>query len=139
MEYLKKKHRFLVHFPVLPFIYFAAVPIVLLDFWVELYHRVSFPIYGIPCIKRSRYVRIDRHRLKYLNFMQKMNCAYCGYANGLVHYWMKIFGTTEKYWCAIQHEKAGDFVPPGHHGEFVAYNDREGLQKEYLDHKTRMF
>lgn len=139
MDYLKKKHRFLRHFPVLPFIYFAAVPIIFLDFWVELYHRVSFPIYGLACIKRGTYVRIDRHRLKYLNFPQKMNCAYCGYANGLIQYWAKIFGATEKYWCAIQHEKGGDFVTPDHHNEFVAYNDREAFQEEYLDHKTRMF
>lgn len=86
MKYLKTPHRFLKHLIVLPFIYPAVIPFLLLDFWIELYHRVSFPIYGIPTVKRSRYVLIDRHRLQYLNIMQKLNCIYCGYASGILQY-----------------------------------------------------
>lgn len=139
MKYLKTRHRFLKHLIILPFIYPAGILLFLLDFWIELYHRISFPIYGIPAVKRSRYVLIDRHRLQYLNVMQKLNCIYCGYANGILQYWVKIIGETEKYWCGIQHRNKEGFVVPAHHAEFIPYGDEEAYRREFSAKKTRMF
>mgnify|MGYP001254183194 CR=1 FL=1 len=138
MKYLKTPHRFLRHLPVLPFIYPAVVPILLMDIWVEIYHRVSFPFYGVPYVKRSRYVRIDRHKLKYLNILQKINCMYCGYANGVLQYWVRIFAETENYWCSIKHRESGDFVSPSHHMEFLEFGDKEAYIRDYSSKKTRM-
>ena len=89
------------------------------DFCVEIFHRFSFPFYQIPYIKRNIYIRIDRHKLSYLNPLQKMYCVYCGYSSGVLQYWIKIFAETEKYWCGIKHKEGNDFVPQDHHSEFI--------------------
>ncbi|MBU1032352.1 MAG: hypothetical protein ABII13_05045 [Patescibacteria group bacterium] len=82
-------------------------------------------------MKRSSFIKIDRHKLKYLNFFQKVYCVYCGYANGVLQYWVKIAGETERYWCGIQHESSKDFVPPEHHKNFAKYGDEEDFKKKY--------
>jgi hypothetical protein len=138
MKYMHTKHRTLRHIPVLPFIYAAAVFIILLDIWVELYHRVSFPLYGFGYVKRRNYIKIDRHKLKYLNIMEKFNCIYCGYANGVIHYISKIMAETERYWCGIKHARRDGFIAPAHHQEFIDYGDEEQFKTTYLDGKTRM-
>ncbi len=60
-------------------------------------------------IRRKGYIRINRHRLQYLNFREKINCAYCGYANGLMKYSAANTAATEKYWCGIKHRKYKKF------------------------------
>ena len=45
----------------------------------------------------------DRHRLGYLNAIEKVHCVYCGYANGLVAYAREIAARTEQYFCPIKH------------------------------------
>ena len=139
MRYMTRKNRFLKHLPILPFITLAVIPILVLDFWTELYHRISFPIYGIPVLKRKEYIRIDRHRLKYLTLIQKYYCVYCGYANGIVRYWVKLFAETEAYWCGIQHRHDSDFQEPEHHVNFVPYDDEEAFRKTYTDNKQPHF
>jgi len=138
MKYLHTKHRFIRHLPVYPLIYPAALFIIILDIWVELYHRICFPLYGIPYIKRSEYIKIDRHKLKYLNVMQKLNCVYCGYANGVLQYIVSIVAETEKYWCAIQHEQKDDFSAPPHHKDFIAYGNEKSYRENYENKKTSM-
>jgi len=133
MRYLKFKHRFLRNLPVWPVIYPAAIFIVLLDLWVELYHRVAFPVYGFPYLKRKDYIIIDRHKLKYLTFSQKINCVYCGYANGVLQYIVRIVGETERYWCGIQHKQKEGFIAPPHHAGFVEYDNEEQFREVYLN------
>ena len=67
-----------------PVIYALIIPFVLLDLFVTVYHAICFPVYGIPKVRRSDHIRIDRHHLAYLNGIQKLNCVYCGYCNGLL-------------------------------------------------------
>jgi hypothetical protein len=139
MKYYATPHRFLRHMPTLPFIYMAVFPMILMDFWVELYHRVCFPFYRIAYVKRREYIKTDRHRLKYLNIMQKINCFYCGYANGLVRYWVKIFAETEAYWCGIQHQKSENFKEPEHHADFLPYGDEKAYRETFANDKTNKF
>lgn len=104
-----------------PFIYALIIPLVLLDIFVSVYQAVCFPTYGIEKVKRSDYLVFDRGHLAYLNALEKLNCAYCSYANGLLAYVHEIAGRTEAYWCPIKHARktAGahasyiDFVPFG--------------------------
>ncbi|MGJ8623665.1 MAG: hypothetical protein ACSHW1_12910 [Yoonia sp.] len=86
-----------------PFIYVLIVPFVILDLFVLLYQAVCFPVYGIPKVPRRDYIVIDRHQLGYLNGMQKLNCVYCGYVNGLIAWVAEIGSRTEAYWCPIKH------------------------------------
>ena len=69
-----------------PFIYALIVPFVLLDLFVTVYQFICFPVYGIPKVRRSNFLVFDRHHLAYLNILEKLNCAYCSYGNGLIAY-----------------------------------------------------
>jgi len=80
-------------------------------------------------IKRNKYIKIDRHKLKYLNWFEKLNCIYCGYANGFLHYASVIAAETEKYWCGIKHSKDKNFIPPNHHKDFLEYGDGEAFRR----------
>jgi len=112
----------------MPFIYGMIVPTVFLDATMEVYHRVAFPLYGIDYVPRSRFIKVDRQKLSYLKPMEKVNCMYCGYVNGLFAYAVQIAGETEKYWCGIKHEQDPNFVPPKHHAEFLEYGDEKGYK-----------
>jgi hypothetical protein len=69
-----------------PLIYSLVVPIALLDAWISVYQAICFRAYGIERVRRSRYVIVDRQHLAYLNSIEKLNCVYCGYANGVIAY-----------------------------------------------------
>lgn len=128
MNFKKFPERKLRHFVSMPFIYGMIVPSVFLDVTMEVYHRVAFPLYGIPRVQRSKYIKIDRQKLSYLRAMEKVNCMYCGYVNGLFAYAVQIAGETEKYWCGIKHEQDPNFAAPKHHEEFLKYGDKEGYR-----------
>ena len=123
------KYKRLRHFLAMPFILFGAVPLVFFDFFLEVYHRFAFPLYGIKVIKRKNYILFDRHKLSYLGVIDKIWCTYCGYANGLFAYAVKIAGETEKYWCAIKHKPSSGFVPPEHQKDFLEYGDKEAFKE----------
>ena len=86
-----------------PFIYGMIFPIVFLDLFVTIYQATSFPIYGIPKVKRADYIVFDHIHLAYLNFFDKAHCLYCSYANGLIAYTLEITARTEQYFCPIKH------------------------------------
>lgn len=104
------------------------VPFVFLDICLEIYHRICFPIYGIPLVDRRKYIRIDRHKLSYLKETEKVFCMYCGYANGLLHYATIIAAETEKYWCGIKHKSVAGFVSPSHHKDFLPYANHQAFE-----------
>lgn len=110
-----------------PLIYSLLLPIALLDLWVTLYQQICFRVYGVPRVRRADYLRLDRARLPYLDALGKLNCAYCGYANGVIAYAREVAGRSEQYWCPIQH---GD-APAGVHdryARFAAYGDAAGYR-----------
>lgn len=86
-----------------PFVYGLVLPLLLLDAAIWLYQQVCFRVWGIAGVKRAEYVVLDRHHLGYLNGVQKLNCLYCSYANGLVAYVQEVAARTEQYWCPIKH------------------------------------
>jgi len=131
MEYKKYHHRLLRHLFSAPFIYILIFPLVILDISIEVYHHICFRLYGINLVRRKNYIRIDRHRLKYLNLIEKINCAYCGYANGLLNYAAVIAGETEKYWCGIKHKKYNGLKEPKHHKNFLKYGDKKSFKKKF--------
>jgi hypothetical protein len=112
-----------------PVIYSLIIPFVLLDLFLGVYQFICFPVFGIPAVKRRDYIVIDRVHLSYLNVIEKINCAYCGYANGLVAYAREIISLTEQYWCPIKHARR---VIAAHerYRNFVDYGDAESYHKE---------
>lgn len=113
-----------------PVIYSLLLPFALLDLWVTLYQSICFPVYGIARVPRRRYFAIDRHKLAYLNGIEKVNCTYCSYANGLIAYVREVAARTEQYWCPIRHART---IPSPHsrYDLFFEYGDavryRRGL------------
>ncbi len=131
----KLKFKKLRHLLAMPFIIGMAIPIVVLDFMIEIYHHVAFPLYGLPINKRGNYIRIDRQKLSYLKPIDKVWCMYCGYANGFLAYAVKIAGDTEKYWCGIKHHDGDNFIPQPHQADFLPYNDEQAY-KDFVNQKT---
>lgn len=86
-----------------PVIWSCIIPVALMDLFMTVYQAVCFPIYGIPKVKRGDYIKLDRRHLSYLNWAEKFNCEYCGYANGVIACATEIAARTEQYWCPIKH------------------------------------
>ncbi|WP_413874261.1 hypothetical protein [Albidovulum sp.] len=112
-----------------PVIYALIVPFAILDLCVTLYQAICFPVYGIARVHRRDHIVIDRQHLAYLNGLQKLNCVYCGYANGLTSYVREVAARTEQYWCPIKHARrtAG---PHDHYAGFLDYGDADGFRAE---------
>jgi hypothetical protein len=86
-----------------PIIYALIVPMVLLDITVTLYQAVCFPLFGIQKSRRSDFISIGRHRLTFLNAIEKIHCVYCEYINGLLAFVSDIASKTEQYFCPIKY------------------------------------
>ena len=110
-----------------PFIYSMIIPLLLLDVFVTVYQVVCFPLYRIPKVSRSNYIVVDRHLLGYLNIIEKVNCLYCGYADGLLAYTRQILSRTEMYWCPIKHARKV-LDPHRRYAKFADFGDGEDIQ-----------
>jgi len=111
------------------FLYPLIVPFILLDISVSLYQRVCFPLFGIARIKRHDFLIFDRQQLAYLNLIEKLNCMYCSYANGLIAYVREIAGKTEQYWCPIKHAKRVYFG----HAYYKNFTERDDAHSYHIN------
>ncbi len=107
-----------------PVIYAVLLPMLVLDLSVTVYQHICFRAYGIARVKRSDYFVFDRTHLAYLNWIEKINCAYCSYGNGLMAYGREIVARTEQYWCPIKHARKIMAAHPYYTG-FVDFGDAE--------------
>ena len=115
-----------------PVIYAGWIPFLLMDLFVTVYQAICFPVYRIPKVKRSDYLVFDREDLPYLNAIEKFNCFYCSYGNGVAAYTREVAARTEQYWCPIKHARrikaAHDRYPLFFdHGDAEAF--RQGLNR----------
>ncbi len=115
----------------MPFIYGMIVPLLILDIGVSIYHAICFPLYGIPKVKRKEFINYERAKLFDLSWVDKFNCYYCSYANGLIAYTKKIAGETERVWCPIKHKMKEAFKELDHRKDFVDEGRRSLLEKYY--------
>lgn len=120
-----------------PIIYAVFFPMVLLDLSVTVYQHICFRAYGIPRVKRSDYFVFDRAHLAYLNLLEKINCAYCSYGNGLMAYAREIVARTEQYWCPIKHARKVMAAHPYYTG-FVDFGDAESYKQELERLRTQL-
>jgi hypothetical protein len=114
-----------------PLIYSLLLPLLTLDVWVTLYQSICFPIYGVARVPRRRYFPIDRHKLAYLNGIEKVHCTFCTYANGLIAYVQEVAARTEQYWCPIKHART---IPAAHsrYHLFFDYGDAERYRRDLV-------
>jgi len=115
-----------------PVIYAMIIPFALLDLFVTVYQAVCFPVYRIQKVPRKDYIVVDRIRLGYLNGLEKLNCAYWGYCNGLLAYTVEIASRTEQYWCPIKHARR---LRGAHrrYREFVDYGDAQAYRDQLAE------
>jgi hypothetical protein len=112
------------HFLSMPFIYGMIVPAVLLDIALTVYQWTAFSLYRIPRVQRKDFFIYDRRYLDYLNLVQKINCLYCSYVNGLFAYAVEIGARTERYWCPIKAAHKPKFSH-GWYKDFADYGNPE--------------
>lgn len=130
LKYIFGAH--LGHLLTAPIIYSVFIPLVLLDLMATIYQQICFRVYGIPLVVRKKYLIIDRQHLAYLNIIEKINCIYCGYSNGLIEYVREIGSRTEQYWCPIKHAQR---TPDPHKlsNQFLDYGDAEGYKARHKE------
>lgn len=112
-----------------PIIYGMAIPLVAMDILISFYQYTCFPIYGMARVKRRQYFVYDRNQLHYLNIVQKINCYYCAYGNGLMAYASEIIARTEQYFCPIKHAKKRLGAHPRYF-EFSEFGDAEHFKTD---------
>ena len=111
-----------------PFIYSLIVPLVLLDLFITIYQVICFPVYGIQKVRRSEFLTFDRNHLAYLNLLEKINCAYCSYGNGIIAYAQEVAGLTEQYWCPIKHARRM-YKTHSYYRDFLDFGDAEAFRQ----------
>jgi len=121
----------------IPFIFGLAMPMLLLDIAVSVYQWICFPLYRIDIVRRRDMWVFDRTHLAYLNLVEKINCAYCSYGNGLAAYFTEIASRTEQYWCPIKHSRR---VMHAHsrYSSFVDYGDAETYRRELQELRDQL-
>jgi hypothetical protein len=112
-----------------PIIYAGIIPFALLDLFLAIYQGVCFRTYGVPRVTRGDYVIFDRGHLHYLNFVEKLNCIYCSYANGLCAYATEVVARTEQHWCPIKHARRLR-SPHSRYTHFFDYGDADKYSRD---------
>ena len=110
-------------------IWFCLVPAVLMDIAVSTYQFLCFSVYKIPKVHWNDYIVVDRQALRYLNAVEKINCVYCGYFNGLIAYMQEIGARTEQYWCPIKHARKIGHIH-SRYKYFLEYGDGANYRNE---------
>lgn len=122
------KEASLLHIITAPVIYSMIAPVIFVDVAVTIYQIICFPVYRVKKVPRSDFIVIDRHHLSYLNAIEKINCVYCGYANGVAAYFREVAARTEEYWCPIKHSRRVR-TPHSKYQNFAEYGDADAYRK----------
>lgn len=124
-----RESRFMILI-ITPVIWACFIPIARLDLSMTIYQAICFPVYGIPKVKRGDFIQLDRRHLAYLNWEEKINCEYCGYANGVLACATEIAARTEQYWCPIKHALSMKSMH-SRYRHFFDYGDAEHYRQQF--------
>ena len=105
------------------------MPALLLDLVVSIFSLSVSASTESQKVKRGDYIAMDRGKLDYLNRIEKLNCLYCGYFNGLIAYVQEIAARTEQYWCPIKHATRLPIIHSRYH-KFLDYGDFEDYREK---------
>jgi len=112
-----------------PLIYAMIIPAFFLDVMLFLYVKVVGKVFKFDFPKRNMYIVFDRQYLGYLNIMEKLNCMYCSYFNGLMAYASAIASRTEYYFCPIKHAKKIAYDHK-YYNRYFSYGDEDRYQEK---------
>jgi hypothetical protein len=114
----------------IPFIWVGLFPALFMDAFASFFQTICFPVYQIPKVRRREYIVIDRHSLAYLNIIEKVNCMYCSYFNGLIAYVHEIAARTEQHWCPIKHARRANSFH-SRYNKFLEYGDGDNYRERF--------
>ncbi|WP_353134188.1 hypothetical protein [Limnohabitans sp.] len=120
-----------------PVIYALFFPILLLDLCITIYQHICFRAYGLARVRRGDYFVYDRTHLAYLNLIEKINCAYCSYGNGVMAYGREVVARTEQYWCPIKHARKIMGAHPYYTG-FVDFGNAQSYKEQLENMRTAL-
>jgi hypothetical protein len=112
-----------------PIIYSGVIAFGVLDLFLIIYQGICFPVYGVPKARRADYIIFDRGSLKYLNLLERLNCVYCSYGNGVLAFGAEVAARTEQHWCPIKHA-ARLRAPHSRYSHFFDYGDAQRYSRE---------
>lgn len=121
-----------IFYAIAPIIYAMIIPAVILDVFMSFYQMICFPVFGMQKVVRQEYISLDRHKLKYLNWIEKINCDYCSYFNGVIAYVREIASRSEQYFCPIRHALRTKGLLP-RYANFAPYGDAAAYQKRLAE------
>ncbi len=127
----------LSHLLTSPLVYAMVIPALILDAMLFVYQNVIFRIYRFEFVNRSDYIVFDRQYLSYLNCVEKLNCMYCSYFNGLMQYGAEIAAKTELYFCPIRHAKKIRYRHR-YYRDFLTFGDGENYQEKLKNIREKM-
>lgn len=104
---------------------------------IQAYQTVCFPVYEIHKVDRSKYVIFDRHKLRYLNGIERLNCIYCSYFNGVIAFVREVAARNEQYWCPIRHALRARGTH-ARHVRFLPYGDEEKFHERLEEIRTKL-
>lgn len=110
-----------------PFIYGMLIPMIIFHILIELYHRIVFSLYDIEYVDYKQHFIFKRYKLNKLTLLQKINCIYCEYGNGLASYIKSIIGKTEVYWCPIKNGRNKNFTHE-YYNKFIDVDNVENFE-----------
>jgi len=120
-----------------PVVYGMIFPALFLDMMLFLYRHVVSRVFGIRFEERNSFIVFDRQYLGYLNVIEKLNCLYCSYFNGLMCYASSIASKTELYFCPIKHAKKIAYRHETY-DMFFPYGDGEDYQKRLKELRKKL-
>lgn len=80
----------------------------------------------------------DRGQLKYLNLIERINCNYCAYANGVIAYVREIASRTEQYFCPIKHSQDELLVTHTRYCNFLRYGESSGYREGLVELRNKL-
>jgi hypothetical protein len=119
----------LMHLLAAPVVYAFVAPALILDVAAFFYQALVFPAFSIEKVRRSDYITFDRGKLLYLNHIERFNCNYCAYVNGLLGYVSEVAARSEQYFCPIRHAIKTLGLNP-RHNFFLPFGDAENYRSE---------
>jgi hypothetical protein len=126
-----------IHLLVSPVVYAMIIPALVVDLVLFIYQHTIFRIFKLPLIKRSDYIVFDRQYLSYLNIIEKVNCLYCSYFNGLMAFALEIAAQTELYFCPIKHAKKTAYKH-SRYDYFLTYGAGAGYHDKLEEIRTKL-
>ena len=120
-----------------PIIYSMIIPLVITDIFITFYQLTCFPIYGIKKVRRADYIIFDRHKLNYLNFIEKFHCTYCAYGAGMIAYISEIVARTEQYFCPIKHARK-ILGTHARYARFLDFGEAENYEAKLEEYRTAL-